>query len=192
MILFDVETTGLVRVDSTPLRDQPRIIEFAAIKLDDAPPYDEVGVEFRDEVIDSRMEFKCNPGIPLPEKITEITGLTDEDFKGRPNFAYFYPALCKFFLGEINLVAHNVEFDCSLLKFELMRIGKAPYFPWPFHRVDTVAASKPIMGHRLSLEKLITHITGEPHSGVHRAMADVEDLVMATRWLLEREMIILG
>ena len=35
MIIFDTETTDLVKPGLVPLEDQPHIIEFAGIKLDD-------------------------------------------------------------------------------------------------------------------------------------------------------------
>ena len=34
MIVFDTETTGLPLPETAPLESQPRIIEFAGIKLD--------------------------------------------------------------------------------------------------------------------------------------------------------------
>ena len=192
MIIFDVETTGLPKPDAAPLKDQPQIIEFAAIKLSDEEPYEELSTEINGHDVPSRMDFLVDPGVPLPEIITKITGLTDKDVQGQPRFPAHYPNIVDFFQGERNLIAHNVEFDCTLLKFELMRIQKALRFPWPYNRIDTVAASYYIKGHRLKLELLVEHITGETHTGTHRAMADVEDLVMATRWLLDEGRITLG
>ena len=179
MILFDTETTGLVKPDAASLKDQPRIIEFAAIKLSDYPPHAEV----------ERLEFLCNPGMPLPDIIKEITKLDDEDLAKEKSFAHYYPALCSFFLGEKYLVGHNVEFDVNLLRYDLSRIGKLLQFPLPPQHICTIQSSMGLKGHRLKLELLIEHITGEIHTGTHRAMPDVEDLVIATKWLIEKEMI---
>jgi DNA polymerase III alpha subunit (gram-positive type) len=68
--VLDVETTGL-----SPAND--RIIEFAAIRfaLGD-------GFEFRET---DSMNTYINPGCPVPSKITELTGITDETVSGAPS-----------------------------------------------------------------------------------------------------------
>src|SRR5699024_6847287 len=57
-VVFDVETTGLSSVYDT-------IIELAGVKM------------YNGEIID-RFERFANPHRPLPEKITDITGITDD------------------------------------------------------------------------------------------------------------------
>src|SRR3990172_10274337 len=111
-IVFDTKTTGLVKAESSRLSEQPQIIEFAAVKLDN---------EFNEL---DRITFLCNPGKPLPLKIIEITGLKDADLKQQSPFVSNYPKLCEFFLGSRCLVAHNISFDTNLLKFELMRVDR--------------------------------------------------------------------
>lgn len=175
MILFDTETTGLPLPEASPLKDQPRIIEFAAIKLADKKPFKQIGA----------IEFLCYPGIPLPEKITEITGLKDEDLKGQAPFKMHFRQLADFFLGERFLIAHNIAFDLSLLRYDLMRIGKLTAFPWPYAQICTVQASMGYKGHRLRLFQLHEMATGKTHDGAHRAMADVEALMTCVKWLIK-------
>lgn len=170
-IFFDTETTGLPKPDAAPLRDQPQIIEFAGIKTDSE--FNEIG----------RMEFLCHPGCSLPEEIIKITGITDADLEGKLPFAAHFNDLTDFFLGARAMVAHNLAFDKSLLKFELTRLGKELAFPWPPDQICTVEASYTIRNRRLRLHELHTMACGEPHKDAHRAMADVEALVRVAKWL---------
>ena len=172
MLILDVETTGLVKPELVPLHEQPQIIEFAGIKLDD---YTLEETE--------RLSFLVNPGCTLPEVIVKITGLTDADLKDEQPFASSYHELVNFFIGEYYMVAHNLDFDKSLLKFELMRIGKEFAFPWPPRQVCTVEASYGIQNKRLKLGALHQLVTGTDFKDAHRAMADTEALVRCVRWL---------
>lgn len=178
MIIFDTETTGLLAPDAAPLIAQPKIIEFAAIKLDDET-FEETG----------RLEFLCNPGEPLKEIINKVTGLYDKDLEDKPSFGHYYNDLCEFFIGERNLIAHNINFDVGMLKNDLSRIGKLTSFPWPPNQICTVDASYSIRGRRLKLGILHELVTGQPHEDAHRAMADVEGLVTCVLWLIQENLL---
>lgn len=181
MIIFDTETTGLVKAANAPLKSQPQIIEFAAIKVElKGKKFKEVG----------RLEFLCNPGVQLPEIITKLTGLTYDDVKGEPEFAAFYPDLVKFFLSETTMIAHNVEFDRNLMKFELMRIDRLLQFPWPARHICTIEQSYSIAGRKLSLSALHKVATGEDFEGAHRAMADCEALFRCVQFLHDKGLLI--
>ena len=177
MIVFDTETTGLPKPSSVPLEEQPKIIEFAAIKLDNKTLKET-----------DRVEFLLNPEEKLDPVITKITGLKDEDLIGQPLFVEQYPLLADFFLGEREMVAHYVAFDRSLLEFDLRRIDKLMQFPWPIKHTCTVEASYPLKNFRLKLTQLHEIVTGSPHKEAHRAMADVEALATCVRWLRKKGM----
>jgi DNA polymerase III epsilon subunit-like protein len=177
MIIFDTETTGLPLPGIVALDQQPKIIEFAAIKLDD---FDLAEME--------RIEFLCNPQQPLEQIITDITHITDDMLKDEPTFAARFLDLASFFLGETTLVAHNLDFDKSLLRFELMRIGKECAFPWPVRQICTVEASFNLNNKRMHLSDLHEHCCGERFKDAHRAMADTEALVRCVRWLKNNNM----
>lgn len=180
MIIFDTETTGLPKPDTCPLSEQPKIIEFAAIKVDD---------KTLKEGKNSRLEFFCNPGEKLDEFIIKNCHITDAMLAGKPSFANFLPKVVDFFLGERILVAHNIGFDIALLRFELMRLGKLTQFPWPPVNICTVEASFPLKNFRLNLGKLHTHVTGKAHVDAHRAMSDTDALLTCVRWLRKEKML---
>jgi len=166
MIIFDVETTKLLEASPASLSKQPKITEIAMIKLDEES-LEEIG----------RLHTFINPGEKLDPKITRITKITDEMLKDAPTFPQFYPSLVDFIFGEWTLVAHNITFDTSVLRYELERMEKSFNFPWPPHWVCTVEKTMDIKGKRMKQEDLYEHYFGEKFDGAHRAINDVEALV---------------
>ena len=165
-ICIDFETTGLLDNSLIPLDKQPRAIEICCIKIDDTT--------FKS--IDKFHTF-INPGIPIPEKITSITGIKDEDVEDAPSFAAIYNDLCEFFLGERTMVAQNLGFDRDILLHELRRIGKEIQFPWPFQHECTVELTTHLKGYRLKLGDLYEQLFGEKFPDAHKAEVDTEALV---------------
>lgn len=177
-IVMDTETTGLPNPSGAPLESQPHIIEFAGIKLD----------EKLEEI--NRMDFLCNPGIPLSDIITRITGLRDSDIQDKPPFSANMQQLCDFFLGTEFIIAHNAKFDISMMEFELLRLGRLTSFPWPPRQICTIEKSFHIEGYRLNLGKLYKKACGADHiNSAHRAMADVEALTESVRWMRKEGML---
>lgn len=173
MIIFDTETTGLIANTLRPLKLQPRIIEFFALKLDD------MTLETVDEI-----EQLLDPGQPLDADINRITGLTDADLKGKPTWPAFQPQLAEFFLGERIMVAHNCSYDRDILAMELRRTDSLMRFPWPADHRCTVEMTEHIKGHRMSLSDLHLHLFGEAFPSAHRARHDVEALARCYRELV--------
>ena len=178
MIVFDVETTGLPQTGAVPLEQQPQIIEFGGIRLNNETLEEE-----------SRLEFLANPGKPLDDKIVEITGITDEMLKDAPPFSAAFEKLVDFFLGETILVAHNLAFDGKLLWFELRRLDALNKFPWPWQHKCTMELSKEIFGKWTKLNILHKELTGETFEGAHRAIVDAEATVRVIKKYRERGMI---
>ena len=82
-----------------------------------------------------------NPQRPIPGKITELTGITDEMVKHAP---FEDSALKDFyeFCGEdAILVAHNAPFDTSFIKAAASRCG----MPYRFTSIDTVAICRAVL-----------------------------------------------
>ena len=156
--------------------EQPRIIEFAAIKVDRS--FNEL----------ERMSFLCRSYTPLPKEITDITGITDEMLVGKEFFAKHYEQVADFFTGANMMLAHNLKFDKEMLRLELIRCGKLDAFPWPRFERCSVQLSYHIAGYRLNLQKLHEFACGEKFSGAHRAMGDVEATLRCVKWMREKGM----
>ena len=119
-ICFDIETTGL-----SPLRD--RITEIGAVKV------------VNGEITETFSTF-ANPEMPIPVKITKLTGITDEMVKDAPSQKEAVSAFLKFAGGNV-LVAHNAPFDTSFIRkaCENMQVE------YNYTSVDTVAISRAIL-----------------------------------------------
>jgi len=163
MILADTESTGLHEITAAPLERQPRIIEIALRKIDD-------------KTLKLKEDFQTliNPGIPIPAKNVEITGITDEMVKDAKRFAAWFNTLVDFFLGEQILVGHNLPYDVQIMLWELTRIDKITKFPWPPVHYCTVELTQDLSGKYFNLNDLYVHYYGHPpEHKAHRAMADV-------------------
>ncbi|MBQ4634179.1 MAG: PolC-type DNA polymerase III [Bacilli bacterium] len=95
-VVFDTETTGF----NPGLHDS--MIEIGAVKMKDG------------NVID-RFDELINPGHPIDESITNLTGITDEMVA---NSLSEKEATIKFkeWIGDLPLVAHNAKFDKDMLE----------------------------------------------------------------------------
>jgi len=108
-VVFDIETTGLNRESCT-------IIEIGAVKVRNG----EIVAEFNRFI---------DPKQPLPEKIKELTNITDDMLAGHPTIDIVLPEFIEF-IGDSTLVAHNAEFDMGFLEHHGMLLGydvKNPY-----------------------------------------------------------------
>lgn len=101
---MDFETTGL-----SP--DYARIIEVGAIVIR--------GTEIVDKL--SQLMY---PGCSIPYFITDITGVTNQIFKGKPTSERLMPTL-KNFIGNRTVLAHNASFDQKFLALAMENIGKS-------------------------------------------------------------------
>lgn len=179
MILFDTETTGLIGHDHIPIEEQPEIIEFAGVKLHD---------ETLEQIGELQLTIKPKR-LPLPDKVVEITGITEDMLVNAPSFARVLPQIEQFFLGEQILVAHNAPYDVGMLRLELQRVDRLTRFPWPQQHWCTVAMTTELRGARMRLGDLYTELTGKQPEGWHRAMNDVMMLVDIVRAMKEKEML---
>ena len=101
--ILDIETTGFsFRSD--------RITELAVVKYKDG------------EIVDQYSTF-VNPEIPIPKKITEITGITDEMVKDAPKKEEVIKKFIEFIGEDSILVAHNANFDIGFIKYIAEKMG---------------------------------------------------------------------
>lgn len=103
IIFFDLETTG-INIASD------RIVEIAYLKVD---------VNGNE----STKTMRVNPQMPIPEKVTAIHGISNEDVKDAPTFNEVARSLAKEFEG-CDLAGYNsVRFDIPILAEEFLRAG---------------------------------------------------------------------
>ena len=103
VVVLDLETTGT-------WIERDRIVEIALVKM------------FPDG---TRQEFqsRVNPGMPIPARVSEITGITDADVKEAPPFKAIAAKVLEF-IGDADLGGFNVErFDLVILERELFDAG---------------------------------------------------------------------
>jgi DNA polymerase III alpha subunit (gram-positive type) len=163
VVVLDFETTGLSGRD--------RVIEIAAIRI-------EAGRE-------TEFHRLCNPGFPLPERITEITGLTDADLAGAPAPHVAIRELHETLLADAPLfVAHNASFDLRFLLQEYRHAG-LPAFAGPVLCTRNLARGVyPALG-SYRLGDLVDYL-GIRMDRAHRALDDVRATYAAlTRMLQE-------
>ena len=172
LIVFDTETTGFPK-PSAGIDAQPRIIEFAAIKVDRS--FKEVG----------RLDFLCGSPEPLHPKITEITKLTDDDLVGKPLFAEHEAEVHEFFTGTSTVMAHNLKFDIQMMVIEGTRGSGWETFPWPKHERCSMLLTEHLERRWLKLHQLYDYASPTPMVKAHRAMVDVEALVIIAKWMRE-------
>ena len=119
-VCFDIETTGL-----SALRD--RITEIGAVKV------------VNGEITDTFSTF-ADPGMPIPAKITQLTGITDEMVRGAPSQKEAVSAFLAF-AGDSILVAHNAPFDTSFIR----KACENMHVAYPYTSIDTVAIARAIL-----------------------------------------------
>jgi len=103
LVIFDLETTGLDLV-------KDRTIQISYIKV-----YPD-GREVRGNEL-------INPEIPIPDFISQLTGITNDDVKDKPTFRQLAAKLEDVFSGADIAGFNSNHFDVPLLAEEFLRAG---------------------------------------------------------------------
>jgi len=143
-ISLDLETTGI-----DPIKD--KIIEFGAIKFD---------LEGHRE----ELSFLINPGVTLPQIITHITHIKDEDLKNKP-FITEKMTEIENFIGDLPIIGHNIQFDVGFLQNIGMNLQNPTYDT--FELANILLPNLP----SYSLE-ILSNVIGLEHKEKHRALDD--------------------
>lgn len=126
-IALDIETTGL-----SP--ETAQIIEIGAV----------VVVEGKET---ARFSKLINPGVKLPERIVELTNITDEMVafaESERTVMREFLAFLRSFEGEMEgsdiILGHNIGFDFSFLKTAAVRMGET----FDMRGIDTLKISRSV------------------------------------------------
>lgn len=101
LVILDLETTGMNIVTD-------RIVEIALIK---------VHPDGREE----EKHYRINPEMPIPEKVSKIHGIYEEDIKDKPTFKEVAKTIAQFIEGCDFAGFNSNRFDIPLLAEEFLR-----------------------------------------------------------------------
>lgn len=151
-VVFDIETTGLSTIED-------RIIEIGAVKVQDGVVVEEFSV-------------LMNPGVHIPERVSEINNIYDDMLENEELPGVVLYKFHQFIKDTDFLVGHNAKrFDYPFLENEFDR-----YFVKysPFMIKDTLLVArikvKGLKSYRLSV---LCDLFNIPNVTAHRALSDV-------------------
>lgn len=149
-VVFDIETTGL-----SPANDM--ITEIGAVKIENG-------------VIVDRFSRFVNPMRNIPEKVVELTRITNEMVANEPPIEVVIKDFVEF-IGNATLVAHNAEFDTAFIRRDLAKVGIR--FDYPV--LDTLYLARATLNElkRFNLSAISKKL-GVTLEGAHRAVNDAE------------------
>jgi DNA polymerase-3 subunit alpha (Gram-positive type) len=149
-VCVDIETTGI-----RPKWD--RIIEIGAVKV-------------RNNQVVNTFSKLINPGIHIPARITELTGIDDKMVQNKKNIDTILPEFIEFAENDY-LLGHNVIFDYSFLKQNAINLN----IEFEKSGMDTLKIARKVLPKEQSkaLAALCTYygIKDENH---HRAFNDAQ------------------
>jgi DNA polymerase-3 subunit epsilon len=148
----DLETTG-----TRPGSD--RITEVAIVRTEHGE-------------VTERWSSLVDPGVPIPDPIQQLTGISDRMVANAPDIGQLLPEVMRLLEGAA-LVAHNARFDAGFLRHAFRRRG----LPFDYPVLCTVRLSRALYPgqRRHNLDSLIQR-HGLQVADRHRAMADAQVL----------------
>ncbi|MCI4669357.1 MAG: GIY-YIG nuclease family protein [Bacteroidia bacterium] len=158
--IIDLETTG-----GDPSSD--RITEIAIAR-------------FNGEEVVETFTSLVNPGMPIPEFITRITGIDNEMVREAPKFYEIAKRVVEMTQGAV-FVAHNVRFDYSFIQKEFRQLG----YTFSRPQLCTIKLSKKVLPDlkSYSLSNLCKSLKIK-NEAPHRAWGDVDATVKLFKHLI--------
>ena len=162
--VLDLETTGFSAVTE-------KITEVGIMKVKNG------------EVIDEFSTF-VNPEKHIPERVTEVTNITDEMVKDADTIEKVFPKILEF-LGddkETVIVAHNANFDVGFLKQNAKALG----YEFNYTYLDTLSLAKDLFPDykKYKLGKIAENL-GIKVEVAHRALDDVDTTVKVFKVMID-------
>ncbi len=160
IVAVDLETTGLDPYSGA------KIIEIGGI-----------GIHNLKVVEEDSFHRLVNPGIPIPQEITLLNGITDEMVKNADSIEMILPQFLRF-LGNSPILAHNAEFDVKFLNYYSEKIGLGRINNRVF---DTMVLSKEIFPNEKShsLDKLLERLEINFHA--QKRHRSIEDAILTAK-----------
>ncbi len=165
LVIFDLETTG---VDV----DKDRIIEIGIIRFDGK----------------KREEFETlvNPETPIPDRVQELTGITDKMVKKKPKFADLTDVINEYLDGA-DLCGYNAyAFDVRILLNEFARVKETPALREGYDLLDVYDGVRKYEPRTLSWSYKYYSGGDESFDDSHRAMADTRATEAILRFQIEK------
>lgn len=154
-VVFDTETTGFDPYNGD------RIVEIGCVVVEDYIPTGEI------------YHVYINPERDMPTAAEQVHGLTEKFLSDKPVFSEIVDEF-RDFCGDMNLVAHNAEFDMKFINWEMENLGFSPY---PASRsIDTLAiARRKFAGANNTLDALCKRFSIDNSNRIkHGALLDAE------------------
>lgn len=163
LVILDLETTGL-------WIEKDRIIEIACLRVEPDGAH-------------TQYVKKVNPGMPIPEIVTELTGISDSDVKDAPKFKEIAGEV-NTFIGHADVAGFNVEvFDLPVLERELFEAGFK--FEWKSRKIFD--AQKVFHYHeKRDLSAAYKFYCAKDLENAHSALGDADATFEILRAQLER------
>lgn len=160
-VAFDTEATGYSNVSG-------RLVEIAGVRFRFTPGAVSEGLPAPVEVENTFSEL-INPGLPIPEEVIKIHGITDAEVSQQPPPAEVIERFLEY-VGDAVLVAHYVPFDLGAMTFALVRTGRG--VP-KIAAVDTSLLPKRLFpGAKNYALPTLVQFLGLPQAAAHRALPD--------------------
>ena len=149
-VCLDFETTGLSG-------SKDCVTEIGAVKVIDG------------EVV-QRFSTLVNPCRPIPPRVVELTGISNDMVEDHPKIWEILPLFLGF-LGDLPIVCHNAKFDCKFLERDLLKMDRVIE-----NRVDDtlILARLKIKGLPSYKLSYLTDYFEIPLNDAHRAWCDAE------------------
>ena len=160
--VLDLETTGISITTE-------KITEVGIMKVKNG------------EVIDE-FEIFVNPEKPIPQRVVEVTNITDEIVKDAETIDKVFPKILEF-VGDSIIVAHNASFDVGFLKHNAKLLG----YEFNNTYIDTLPLAKDLFPDlkKYKLGKIADSL-GIEVDVAHRALADVDTTVKVFNVMLKK------